>query len=79
MEFLRDDVVLVDGDVLFAPPPRARRAGGGAERFPGEPDFMDTGEEINLYQAGDRVVGLRRGVSGPPAAPMKREPSGSAS
>jgi len=71
-EFLRDDVVLADGDVLFAPPLLERVARAGAPNvFLGEPDFVDTGEEINLYRAGDRVVGLRRGVSGPPAAPYE--------
>jgi choline kinase len=71
-EFLRDDVVLVDGDVLFAPPLLERVVRAAEPNvFLGEPDFVDTGEEINLYQAGDRVVGLRRGVSGPPAAPYE--------
>lgn len=69
-EFLRDDVVLADGDVLFAPPLLERVGRAAAPNvFLGEPDFVDTGEEINLYRSGDRVVGLRRGVSGPPAAP----------
>ena len=68
-EFLRDDVVLADGDVLFAPPLLERVVRAAAPNvFLGEPDFVDTGEEINLYRAGERVVGLRRGVSGPPAA-----------
>ena len=69
-EFLRDDVVLADGDVLFAPPLLERVVRAAAPNvFLAEPDFVDTGEEINLYRSGDRVVGLRRGVSGPPAAP----------
>jgi choline kinase len=68
-EFLRDDVVLADGDVLFAPPLLERVVRAAAPNvFLGEPDFVDTGEEINLYRSGERVVGLRRGVSGPPAA-----------
>jgi choline kinase len=69
-EFERDDVVLADGDVLFAPAllERVVRAPEPSV-FLGEPEFVDTGEEINLYRAADRVVALRRGVSGPPAAP----------
>src|SRR5262249_36559521 len=48
-EFLRDDVVLADGDVLFAPPLLERVARAAAPNvFLGEPDFVDTGEEINL-------------------------------
>ena len=71
-EFQRDDVVLADGDVLFAPPLLERVVRATAPNvFLGEPDFMDTGEEINLYQAGERVVALRRGVSGPPAVPYE--------
>jgi choline kinase len=71
-EFLRDDVVLADGDVLFAPPLLERVVRAAAPNvFLGEPDFVDTGEEINLYRAGERVVGVRRGVSGPPAAPYE--------
>ena len=71
-EFQRDDVVLADGDVLFTPSllERVVRA-PAANVFLGEPDFVDTGEEINLYQAGERVVALRRGVSGPPAVPYE--------
>jgi choline kinase len=69
-EFERDDVVLVDGDVLFAPPLLERVVRAAEPNvFLGEPEFMDTGEEINLYQAGERVVAIRRGVSGPPAVP----------
>jgi choline kinase len=68
-EFLRDDVVLADGDVLFAPALlEAVVRGAGPNVFLGEPDFVDTGEEINLYHAGERVVAIRRGVSGPPRA-----------
>ena len=67
-EFLRDDVVLADGDVLFAPPLLERVVRATEPNvFLGEPEFVDTGEEINLYQAGSRVVAIRRGVSGPPA------------
>jgi choline kinase len=71
-EFRRDDVVLADGDVLFAPPllERVVRA-AAANVFLGEPDFIDTGEEINLYRAAERVVAIRRGVSGPPAVPYE--------
>lgn len=69
-EFERDDVVLADGDVLFAPALLERAVHHPAPNvFLGEPDFVDTGEEINLYQHGDRVVAIRRGVAGPPAAP----------
>jgi choline kinase len=71
-EFERDDVVLADGDVLFAPPLLERVARAPAPSvFLGEPDFVDTGEEINLYRSGERVVALRRGVSGPPAVPYE--------
>lgn len=71
-EFERDDVVLADGDVLFAPPllERIVRA-PEANVFLGEPDFVDTGEEINLYRGGERVVAIRRGVSGPPPVPYE--------
>jgi len=69
-EFGQDDVVLADGDVLFAPAllDRVARAPEPSV-FLGEPEFVDTGEEINLYRSGDRVVAIRRGVSGPPAVP----------
>jgi len=71
-EFLRDDVVLTDGDVLFAPPLLERVARATTPNvFLGEPDFVDTGEEINLYRAGERVVAIRRGVAGPPAMPYE--------
>jgi choline kinase len=71
-EFRRDDVVLADGDVLFAPSLLERVVRAAATNvFLGEPDFVDTGEEINLYQAGARVVAIRRGVSGPPAVPYE--------
>jgi choline kinase len=68
-EFERDEVILADGDVLFAPPLLERLV-----RFPepnvflGEPDFVDTGEEQNLYVRGDHVMAIRRGVMGPPDA-----------
>jgi choline kinase len=63
----RDDVLLADGDVLFAPPLLERVVRATAPNvFLGEPDFVDTGEEQNLYLAGERVVAIRRGVSGPP-------------
>jgi len=71
-EFLRDDVVLADGDVLFAPPLLECVVRATADNvFLGELEFVDTGEEINLYQAGPRVVAIRRGVSGPPAVPYE--------
>ena len=71
-EFLGDDVLLADGDVLFTPPLLERVVRATAPNaFLGEPDFLDTGEEINLYRAGDRVVAIRRGVSGPPDAPYE--------
>ena len=61
-ELERDDVVLADGDVLFAPPLLERVVRAAAPNaFLGEPEFMDTGEEINLYRAGERVVAIRRG------------------
>jgi len=69
-EFERDDVLLADGDVLFAPPllDRVIRA-PEANAFLGEPDFVDTGEEQNLYvRAGGQVIAIRRGVMGPPDA-----------
>jgi choline kinase len=66
-----DDVVLADGDVLFAPALLERAiADPSANVFLGEPAFVDTGEEINLYIAGGRVVAIRRGIAGPPAAPF---------
>jgi choline kinase len=69
--FRRDDVVLADGDVLFAPALLARVVQAAEPNvFLAEPDFVDTGEELVLYSAGDRVVGLRRGVAGPPPAPF---------
>jgi len=78
-EFERDDVLLADGDVLFAPAllERVIRA-PEANAFLGEPDFVDTGEEQNLYiavpphrkgtsdQGGGHVIAIRRGVMGPP-------------
>jgi len=69
-EFGRTDVVLADGDVLFAPPLLERVVRATTPNvFLGEPDFVDTGEEINLFRADERVVAIRRGVSGPPAVP----------
>jgi choline kinase len=69
-ELGRDDVVLADGDVLFARALLERAvAHPAANVFLGEPAFVDTGEEINLYRQGARVVAIRRGVAGPPAAP----------
>ncbi len=69
-EFERDDVVLADGDVLFAPPllDRVVRA-PEPNVFLAEPEFVDTGEEMVLYSRGGRVVAIRRGVQGPPAVP----------
>jgi L-glutamine-phosphate cytidylyltransferase len=65
--FERDDVVLADGDVLFAPPLLER-----VVRAP-EPNvylaslgFVDTGEEMLLYVRQGRVEAIRRGVIGPP-------------
>src|SRR5262249_15315363 len=51
-EFERDDVLLADGDVIFAPAllERVIRT-PEANAFLGEPDFVDTGEEQNLYIA----------------------------
>jgi choline kinase len=77
-EFERDDVVLADGDVLFAPSllEQVTRA-ASPNAFLGEPEFVDTGEEQILYlassrdtpgEADGRVVALRRGVMGPPEA-----------
>jgi choline kinase len=66
-EFAQEDVVLADGDVLFAPELLDRVIGAPAANvFLGEPDFVDTGEEQNLYLSGEHVVALRRGVMGPP-------------
>jgi choline kinase len=71
-EFQRDDVVLADGDVLFAPALLEQVVRAPAPSvFLGEPDFVDTGEEINLYRKGERVVALRRGVGGPPPVPYE--------
>jgi choline kinase len=66
----RDDVVLADGDVLFAPALLDRVIRAPADNvFLAEPEFADTGEEIVLYGAGERVAGIRRGVAGPPKLP----------
>jgi choline kinase len=77
-EFGRDDVVLADGDVLFAPALLERLLVAPEPNvFLGEPDFIDTGEELILYAHraegsssgfGPRVVAIRRGVTGPPSA-----------
>ncbi len=66
-------MVLADGDVLFAPPLLERVVRAAAPNvFLGEPDFLDTGRgDQNLYRAGERVVAIRRGVSGPPAVPYE--------
>jgi choline kinase len=72
-EFGRDDVLLADGDVLFAPPLLTRLVDTPAPNaFLGEPDFLDTGEELNLYCQGDDVIAIRRGVAGPPRAVYDR-------
>lgn len=69
-EFERDDVVLADGDVLFAPPLLERLVRQPEPNvFLAEPDFTDTGEEIVLYAQASRVVGIRRSIQGPPALP----------
>jgi choline kinase len=63
------DVVLADGDVLFAPTLLTRVVGHPESGvFLGEPAFADTGEEIVLYTQGAVAVALRRGITGPPAA-----------
>lgn len=65
-----DDVVLADGDVLFAPDLLERVVRTPEPNaFLAEPAFVDTGEEMILYGAAGRVVALRRGVSGPPGVP----------
>jgi choline kinase len=70
--FAADDVVLADGDVLFAPALLARVIGAGeANVFLGEPELVDTGEEQILYSTAGRVVALRRGVMGPPVTPYQ--------
>ncbi len=70
-ELGRDDVVLADGDVLFAPALLQRVIASPAPNaFLAEPAFLDTGEEVILYSRDadpDRVVAIRRGVAGPPA------------
>jgi choline kinase len=73
-----DDVVLADGDVLFAPALLSRVVHHPAANvFLGEPDYADTGEEMVLYLTGeagapDRVRAIRRGVAGPPARAFDR-------
>jgi choline kinase len=68
-EFERDEVILADGDVLFAPPLLERVVRSPEPNvFLGEPDFLDTAEEQNLYVRGDHVIAIRRGVMGPPDA-----------
>jgi choline kinase len=70
--FEQDDVVLADGDVLFAPALLARVVHAPEPNvFLGEPHFVDTGEEQNLYVRAGRVVALRRGVMGPPDTPFE--------
>ena len=70
-EFERDDV-------LFAPALLDRVVADPAPNaFLAEPDFLDTGEEQILYTVGgadgtERVVALRRGIMGPPAAHYQR-------
>ena len=72
-EFERDDVVLADGDVLFAPRLLAGVASEpSANVFLAEPDFVDTGEEIIVYILQQQVVAIRRGTMGPPPAPYER-------
>jgi choline kinase len=69
--FERDDVVLADGDVLFAPPLLEQVIRHPAPHvFLGEPEFVDTGEEMILYTRAGRVNALRRGVAGPPPEPF---------
>ncbi len=66
-ELEQDDVVLADGDVLFAPPlleGLVRAAEPNA--FLADPDFVDTGEEQIVYTRSGQVVAIRRGVMGPP-------------
>jgi choline kinase len=70
--FGHDDVVLADGDVLFAPALLARVVQAPEPNvFLGEPQFVDTGEEQNLYLRAGRVVALRRGVMGLPDVPFE--------
>jgi L-glutamine-phosphate cytidylyltransferase len=71
-EFERDDVVLADGDVLFAPALLARVVQAPEPNvFLGEPSFVDTGEELNLYVRAGRVMAIRRGVMGLPDVPFE--------
>jgi choline kinase len=66
-EFERDDVMLADGDVLFAPALLERVVRAPAPNvFLAEPEFADTGEEIVLYCSGG---GLR-----PPPAALPAKP-----
>ncbi len=71
-EFGRDDVILADGDVLFAPPllEWVCRA-SDPNVFLAEPEFLDTGEEQILYAAAGRVVAIRRGIMGRPPVPYE--------
>jgi choline kinase len=79
-----DDVILADGDVLFAPPLLTRVVEAPEPNvFLAEPDFVDTGEEMVLYLTGAaepappapaaarRVAAIRRGVTGPPPVPFE--------
>lgn len=69
-EFERDEVVLADGDVLFAPPLLERLTQApDANAFLVEREFVDTGEEIIVYSTADRIVAIRRGVFGRPTVP----------
>ncbi|MGH7321008.1 MAG: NTP transferase domain-containing protein [Candidatus Rokuibacteriota bacterium] len=66
-EFGRDDVILADGDVFFAPPLLERLCRASDPNvFLAEPEFLDTGEELILYSAAGRVIAIRRGIMGPP-------------
>ena len=78
--FRRDDVLLADADVLFAPALLQRVVGAPASNvFLASPSFLDTGEEVVLYSRvltpgeassfppeSRRVVAILRGVAGPP-------------
>ena len=78
--FERDDVVLADGDVLFAPPLLTRVIQAAEPNvFLAEPELVDTGEELILYILGgeqsrppSRPLGLAHPQGGYPAPDPER-------
>ena len=75
--FQRDDVLLADGDVLFAPPLLDRVVEARAPNaFLASPGFVDTGEEMILYTLGERPGGGEPGRSSRPRPDASALPEG---